>query len=122
MASLGLWKSGGGPAVSLSKTWNVAKLTSEISSSPRKISCSCEDGDVFADTSLIEAQAPLAIEREMPANPKAGKALLRRLPIEERFGMTQFSHLLEHGADPVEMGLVASLPSSLLGRAEEVIE
>ena len=32
----------------------------------------------------------------MPANPKAGKALLRRLPIEERFGMEQFSHLLGH--------------------------
>jgi hypothetical protein len=25
----------------------------------------------------------------MPANPKAGKALLRRLPMEERFGMAQ---------------------------------
>ena len=32
----------------------------------------------------------------MPANPKAGKALLRRLPMEERFGMAQFSHLLGH--------------------------
>ena len=29
----------------------------------------------------------------MPANPKAGKALLRRLPMEERFGM---AHLLGH--------------------------
>ena len=36
----------------------------------------------------------------MPANPKAGKALLRRLPMEERFGMAQFSHLLvaDHAA------------------------
>jgi hypothetical protein len=32
----------------------------------------------------------------MPANPKAGKALLRRLPMEERFGMAQFSDLLGH--------------------------
>ena len=32
----------------------------------------------------------------MPANPKVGKALLRRLPMEERFGMAQFSHLLGH--------------------------
>lgn len=32
----------------------------------------------------------------MPANPKAGKALLRRLPMEERFGMAQFSHLPWH--------------------------
>jgi len=30
----------------------------------------------------------------MPANPKVGKALLLRLPMEERFGMAQFSHLL----------------------------
>jgi hypothetical protein len=30
----------------------------------------------------------------MPANPKAGKALLRRLPMEERFGMAKFFHLL----------------------------
>ena len=93
-ASLSFWKSGGGPAFSLSKTWNVARLTSEISSSPRKISCLCEGGDVFADASPIDAHAPFAIEREMPANPKAGKALLRRLSLEERFGMAQFSHLL----------------------------
>ena len=45
---------------------------------------------------IVEAHAPLAIERDMPANPKAGKALLRRLPMEERFGMAQFSHLLGH--------------------------
>jgi hypothetical protein len=32
----------------------------------------------------------------MPANPKAGKALLRRLSMEERFGMAQFAHLLGH--------------------------
>jgi hypothetical protein len=79
----------------LSKTQNVAKLTSEISSSPRKISDFCEGGGVFADASLVEAHAPLAIERDTP-NPKAGKALLRRLPMEERFGMAQFSHLLGH--------------------------
>jgi hypothetical protein len=51
---------------------------------------------VFADASLVEAHAPLAIERDKLANPKAGKALLRRLPMEERFGMAQFSHLLGH--------------------------
>jgi hypothetical protein len=51
---------------------------------------------VFADASLVEVHAPLAIERDMPARPKTGKALLRRLPMEERFGMAQFSHLLGH--------------------------
>jgi hypothetical protein len=77
----------------LSKTWNVAKPTSGISSSPRKISCFCEGGDAFADASLVEAHAPPAIERDMPANPKAGKTLLRRLPREECFGMAQLSDL-----------------------------
>ena len=51
---------------------------------------------MFADAPLVDAHAPLAIERDMPANPKAGKALLRRLPMEERFGMAQFSHVLGH--------------------------
>src|SRR5215471_5775710 len=65
---------------------------SENSSSPTRISCFCEGGDIFADASLVEAHAPLAIERDMPASPKAGKALLRRLPMEERFGMAQLLH------------------------------
>jgi hypothetical protein len=75
----------------LSKTWNVAKLTSEISSSARKISwfCAC------ADASLVEVHAPLTIERDTP-NPNAGKALLRRLRLEERFSMAQFSNLVWH--------------------------
>jgi hypothetical protein len=51
---------------------------------------------MFADASLVEAHAPLAIERDMPANPNADRALLRRLPVEERFGMAQFSRLLGH--------------------------
>ena len=51
---------------------------------------------MVADASLIEAHAPLAIERDMAANPKAGKALLRRLPMEQRFGMARFSHVLGH--------------------------
>jgi hypothetical protein len=48
-------------------------------------------GGVLADASLVEAHAPLAIERDTPANPNAGKALLRRLLFEERFDMAQFS-------------------------------
>ena len=32
----------------------------------------------------------------MPANPKAGKALLRRLPMEERFGTALFSDVSGH--------------------------
>ena len=51
---------------------------------------------MFADASLVEAHAPIAIEKDMPANPKAGKALLRRLPMEEHFDKARFSHLLGH--------------------------
>jgi hypothetical protein len=51
---------------------------------------------VFADASLIEAHAPPAIERDTPANPNAGKALLRRFVFEERFDMAQFSRLFGH--------------------------
>jgi hypothetical protein len=50
----------------------------------------------LADASSVEAQAPLAIERDTPANPNAGKALLRRLRLDERFSMAPFSCLLGH--------------------------
>jgi hypothetical protein len=50
---------------------------------------------VFADASFVEAHAPLAIERDTPANPNAGRALLRRLRLEERFVMAQFSTCLD---------------------------
>jgi hypothetical protein len=49
---------------------------------------------VFADASLIEAQAPLASENDTPAKPRAGRALLRHLLFFEGcFDMVQFSHL-----------------------------
>jgi hypothetical protein len=35
-------------------------------------------GGVFANASLVEAHAPLAIENDTPAKPNTGKALLRR--------------------------------------------
>ena len=55
---------------------------------------------MFADASLVEAQAPLASEKDTPAKPNAGRALLRRLAFfEERFDMVQFSHL--SGIGPV---------------------
>src|SRR6516165_4141380 len=77
------------------RDWLIAKLTSESSSSPRKSSLPWEGGGVFADASSVEAHAPLAIERDTPANPNTGKALLRRLRfLDECFGMAQFSHLL----------------------------
>ena len=48
-----------------------------------------EGGGVFADASLVEAHAPLAIERDTP-NPKAGKGLLRRLAFGDRFDIGQY--------------------------------
>jgi hypothetical protein len=49
---------------------------------------------VFAIAWLVEAHAPLAIEKDTPANPNAGKVLLRPLLFfEERFDMVQFSRL-----------------------------
>jgi hypothetical protein len=62
---------------------------------------------VFADASSVEAHAPAAIERDTPANPNAGKALLRRLRLEDRFDMAQFSHLF------------SSRPTSLIGAVSE---
>ena len=47
----------------------------------------------MAAATLVEAHAPLAIERDTPANPSAGKTLLRRLFFEERFDMAQSSRL-----------------------------
>jgi hypothetical protein len=56
----------------LSKTWKVAKLTSEISSSPRKIrrALSCNGTFVFGAT----ADAPPTMAKETPAAPKATAA------------------------------------------------
>jgi hypothetical protein len=73
------WLSGG---FSLSKTWNVARLTSEISSSARisRRALSC-DGTVVAGA-LADA-APV-IARETPAAPHA-KAAFARLRLELRF-------------------------------------
>jgi hypothetical protein len=69
---------------SLSKTWNVAKLSSKISSSRRIVSqlavalrvIGSNDGTGFAN------EAPLAKVNDNPAAPKTGPALLRRLRLE----------------------------------------
>ncbi|HTV34338.1 MAG TPA: hypothetical protein VME69_14800 [Methylocella sp.] len=76
----------------MSKRWNVAKLTSEISSSPRKVS----NGTVFGDGKSptgITATAPLAVAaKEAPVIPSTDTALLERLRFEARFacGMAEF--------------------------------
>lgn len=76
-----------GRADSLSKTRNVAKLSSKISSSRRMISqfaaalrvIESDDGAGFA------YDAPLAKVSDNPAAPKTGTALLRRLRLDVCF-------------------------------------
>jgi hypothetical protein len=69
------------PALSLSKRWNVAKLTSAISSSPSVKACGgvtvnfC--GASTAGTAVAEAVP--ASEKVNPAAPKAGTAALATL-------------------------------------------
>jgi hypothetical protein len=65
----------------LSKTWKVARLTSEISSSPRKIrrALSCDGISVGA-----VADAPPVMAKETPAAPKA-KAAFLTFRLEPRF-------------------------------------
>jgi hypothetical protein len=56
----------------------------------------------------FEAHAPLAIERDTPANPNAGRALLRRLLFEERYELETSSG--------VSLVIAISLPRcSILG-------
>jgi hypothetical protein len=68
----------------LSKTKNVDKLTSKISSSP---SVMIPRGAGLCDgTSATDADAPPpAIAKDTPAIPNTGAALLRRFPFEARF-------------------------------------
>jgi len=69
------------PAFSLSKRWNVAKLTSAISSSPSVTAC---DGEKFnfcgaSMAGTADAEALPASEKVNPAAPKAGTAALATL-------------------------------------------
>jgi hypothetical protein len=68
-------------AFSLSKTRNVAKLTSEISSS---YSCLLKGTELTPLVPLIEADALLASDNERPA-PSASATLLRRFRGAARF-------------------------------------
>jgi hypothetical protein len=69
------------PAFSLSKRWNVAKLTSPISSSPSVIAC---DGEKFnfcgvSAAGTADAAALPASEKVKPAAPRAGIAAFATL-------------------------------------------
>ncbi|MGP0058693.1 MAG: hypothetical protein ACLPID_05345 [Beijerinckiaceae bacterium] len=74
------------PNFPLSKRWNVAKLTSAISSSPNMTACNGSpfcDGisltDIFATDPLVDAA------KVAPAIPSTVAALLGRFTFEESF-------------------------------------
>jgi hypothetical protein len=74
----------GAPAVSLSKTWNVAKLTSETSSSLSVISWlgAVERAWVSAAGTAVAADAPPASDNDTPTAPNTGKVSFRLFRFE----------------------------------------
>ena len=75
-----------GPTLSLSKTQNVTKLTSQISSSWRMLSWLSLALRVMVsnDGVGVAMDAPLASDNDNPATPRTGTALLRRFRLEVR--------------------------------------
>jgi hypothetical protein len=74
--------------VSLSKTWNVNKLTSEISSSSSVISCcgAAVAGDgISVAARPVAADAPPDRASDNPAAPITGNAILRVFGFGVRF-------------------------------------
>jgi len=73
--------------VSLSKMWNVAKLTSKIASSPSAISCATAvlHESVSVAGTLLAPYAPLASDNDNPAALSTGTALLPRFGCEDCF-------------------------------------
>jgi len=76
-----------GPTLSPSKTWNVPKLRSKISSSWRTISRLSLGWRVIVSTDGVgfARDAPLASVNDNPAAPKTGTALIRRFRLEVCF-------------------------------------
>jgi hypothetical protein len=74
------------PALSLSKTQNVTKLTSQISSSRRRFSWLSRASRVIVsnDGVGVAMDAPLASDNDSPAAPRTGTVLLRRFRLEVR--------------------------------------
>ncbi len=66
----------------MSKTWKVAKLMSDISSSPRTIRFALSSDGTFVVGAVADARPPIA--KETPAAPKT-KAAFRRFSLELRF-------------------------------------
>src|SRR4029077_6519983 len=73
-----------GLAPSLSKTWNVAKLTSQTSSSQRVISWLTAALRIIVSSGgeVLARDASLASANDNPAAPRTGTALLRRFRLE----------------------------------------
>jgi hypothetical protein len=69
----------------LSKTKNVDKLTSKISSSPSVMTRGVGLCDGISGTDPIADAPPPVIAKDTPAIPNTGAALLQRFPFEARF-------------------------------------
>jgi hypothetical protein len=92
------------PRSSLSKRWNVARLTSEISSSSsvgtRNGAASCQSrsatdpagGDARDAGGIYAGDPPVDAAKDIPAIPSTDTALLGRFPFEARFacGIAEF--------------------------------
>jgi hypothetical protein len=77
----------------LSKTKNVDKLTSKISSSPSVMTprgAGLCDGISATDPTADADAPPPAIAKDTPAIPNKGATLFRRFPFEARFDIAEF--------------------------------
>jgi hypothetical protein len=81
---MGRFPAGKPLAPSLSKTWNVAKLMSQTSSSRMVISCLTTASRVIvsSDGAMLARDVSLASVNDNPAAPKTGTALIRRFRLE----------------------------------------
>jgi hypothetical protein len=100
----------------LSKTKNVDKLTSEISSSPSVMTprgAGLCDGMSATDPTADADAPPPAIAKDTPAIPNTGAALLRRFPLDARFACDIAEFRLYFSFEQISEGspaFVAPLP------------
>src|ERR1700744_935610 len=94
------------PGFSLSKRWNVARLTSEISSSSRvgtrNGAAFCQSisaaepavGSAKGDDAIFAGDPPVDAAKDTPAIPRTDRALLGRFPFKARFACNMSEFLL----------------------------
>jgi hypothetical protein len=92
----------------LSKRWNVARLTSEISSSPKKT----RNGTVFCG-GISAADPPADAARDSPAIPSTGAALAVRFRFNPRFVCDMAEFLLDFSSNKCATKLSKSVTFSV---------